>query len=60
MLFSIHFVLNIWVQFVLASIVQFYFGLRFYKAGFKAVLAKNANMDLLVAIGTSAAYGMSL
>ncbi len=60
MLFSIHFVLNIWVKFALASIVQFYFGLRFYKAGFKAVLAKNANMDLLVAIGTSAAYGMSL
>ena len=40
--------------------VQFVFGWRFYKAGAKAVRAGTGNMDLLVALGTSAAYGLSL
>ena len=35
-------------------------GWRFYRAGWKAVLAKTGNMDLLVALGTSAAYGLSI
>ena len=39
---------------------QFWLGARFYRAGWKAVRARTGNMDLLVAIGTSAAYGLSL
>jgi len=49
-----------WVQFLLATPVQFYFGRRFYVAGFKAVRAGAGNMDLLVALGTSSAYFFSL
>jgi Cu+-exporting ATPase len=59
-LFGTHWMLNGWVQFVLASIVQFWLGARFYIAGFKAVRAGTGNMDLLVALGTSAAYGLSV
>ena len=49
-----------WLQWLLATPVQFVFGARFYVAGFKAVRAGAGNMDLLVALGTSAAYGLSL
>ena len=49
-----------WVQLVLASIVQFWLGARFYRAGWNAVRAGAGNMDLLVALGTSAAWGLSL
>lgn len=49
----------IW-QWLLATPVQFYFGARFYKAGWHALKALSGNMDLLVSIGTSAAYGLSL
>jgi Cu+-exporting ATPase len=48
-----------WVQLVLATPVQFVFGARFYRAGWKALLARAGNMDLLVALGTSAAYRLS-
>ncbi len=48
-----------WVQFTLGTPVQFGLGARFYWAGFKAVRAGSANMDLLVALGTSAAYLLS-
>ncbi len=48
------------VQFLLASLVQFGLGFRFYRSSFKAVRNGSATMDLLVAIGTSAAYGLSL
>ncbi|MBT1064425.1 heavy metal translocating P-type ATPase [Bowmanella sp. Y26] len=47
-------------QWLLATPVQFYFGARFYSAGWRAIKAGSGNMDLLVAIGTSAAYGLSL
>lgn len=47
-------------QFVLAAPVQFWLGARFYRAGWKALAARSANMDLLVALGTSAAFGLSL
>lgn len=47
-------------QWLLATPVQFYFGARFYQAGWHALKALSGNMDLLVAIGTSAAYGLSL
>src|SRR3546814_8124545 len=49
-----------WVQLLLATPVQFWLGGRFYRAGWKALKARTGNMDLLVAIGTSAAYGLSL
>ena len=49
-----------WLQLLLASPVQFWLGARFYRAGWKAVRAGTGNMDLLVAIGTSAAYGLSV
>ncbi|KVG35463.1 copper-transporting ATPase [Burkholderia diffusa] len=49
-----------WLQLVLASIVQFGFGARFYRAAWHAVKARTGNMDLLVALGTSAAFGLSL
>src|SRR5450755_1032802 len=43
-----------------AAPVQFWLGGRFYRAGYKAVRAGTGNMDLLVALGTSAAYGLSV
>ncbi|KDD67038.1 cation-transporting ATPase transmembrane protein [Pseudomonas mandelii PD30] len=58
--FGVHWMLPAWVQFVLATPVQFVFGARFYVAAWKAVRAGAGNMDLLVALGTSAGYGLSL
>ncbi|WP_107314291.1 heavy metal translocating P-type ATPase, partial [Burkholderia metallica] len=58
--FGIDLMLPGWLQLVLASIVQFGFGARFYRAAWHAVKARAGNMDLLVALGTSAAYGLSL
>ncbi len=49
-----------WFQLVLASAVQFGLGWRFYVAGWRAVRAFSGNMDLLVALGTSAAWGLSV
>jgi Cu+-exporting ATPase len=49
-----------WVQLLLATPVQFWLGARFYRAGWKALRAGAGNMDLLVAIGTSAAYALSV
>jgi len=49
-----------WLQLALATPVQFWLGARFYRAGWSAVRAKSGNMDLLVALGTSAAYGLSV
>ena len=53
-LFGQHAMLPAWLQFMLATPVQFILGARFYKAGWHALLALTGNMDLLVAIGTSA------
>ncbi|MGU9859701.1 heavy metal translocating P-type ATPase [Pseudomonas sp. LF245] len=58
--FGVHWMLPAWVQFALATPVQFIFGARFYIAAWKAVRAGAGNMDLLVAIGTSAGYGLSI
>ncbi|MGP8435882.1 heavy metal translocating P-type ATPase [Paraburkholderia fungorum] len=58
--FGLHTMLSPWLQFSLASIVQFVFGARFYRAAYRAVRAGAGNMDLLVALGTSAAYGISV
>jgi Cu+-exporting ATPase len=48
------------LQWLLATPVQFVLGARFYRAGWRAVKAGSGNMDLLVALGTSAAYGLSV
>ena len=53
-------VLPPWLQLALATPVQFVLGARFYKGGWKALRAGTGNMDLLVALGTTAAYGLSL
>jgi Cu+-exporting ATPase len=58
--FGIHWALSGWWQLALATPVQFVLGWRFYKAGYKSLMAGAGNMDLLVALGTSAAYGLSL
>ena len=49
-----------WLQLALATPVQFWLGARFYRAGWMALRAGSGNMDLLVALGTSAAYGLSV
>lgn len=58
--FGVHWMLPGWLQWLLATPVQFWLGARFYRAGWKAVRAGSGNMDLLVAVGTSAAYGLSV
>lgn len=59
-LLGIHWMLSgVW-QCMLASPIQFILGARFYKSGWKALRAGSGNMDLLVALGTSAAYGLSI
>lgn len=57
---GVHWMLPAWAQFALATPVQFVLGARFYKAAWKAVKAGAGNMDLLVALGTSAGFGLSL
>ena len=55
-----HWQITPWLQWALATPVQFWLGWRFYKAGWSALKAGIGNMDLLVALGTSAAYGLSV
>ncbi|CAM3593540.1 heavy metal translocating P-type ATPase [Paenibacillus glucanolyticus] len=52
--------MNPWFQLALATPVQFYIGKQFYVGAYKALRNKSANMDVLVALGTSAAYFYSL
>ncbi len=52
--------MNPWVQLALATPVQFYIGKQFYMGAYKALKNKSANMDVLVALGTSAAYFYSV
>ncbi len=59
-LFGQHWMLPAWLQFVLATPVQFVLGARFYKAGWHALLARSGNMDLLVSIGTTAGWLLSV
>ena len=59
-LFGQHWMLPAWAQFALATPVQFILGARFYKAGWAAAKALSGNMDLLVAVGTSAGWGLSM
>ncbi|RJP45989.1 MAG: copper-translocating P-type ATPase [Armatimonadetes bacterium] len=50
------FLRNFWVQFILATPVQFWVGWQFYRGTIPALSHRTANMDTLVAIGTTAAY----
>ena len=59
-LFGQHWMLPGWLQLLLATPVQFWLGARFYRAGWAALRAGSGNMDLLVALGTSAAFGLSV
>ncbi|GEN84439.1 copper-translocating P-type ATPase [Sporosarcina luteola] len=54
------FLMNPWVQVAFATPVQFIIGGQFYKAAFISLRNKSANMDVLVSLGTSAAYFYSL
>lgn len=58
--FGQHWMLPGWLQWSLATPVQFWLGARFYRAAWGALKARSGNMDLLVALGTSAAYGLSV
>lgn len=49
-----------WAQMALATPVQFIAGARFYVGAWRAVKARSGNMDQLVALGTSAAYALSV
>jgi Cu+-exporting ATPase len=55
-----HWMLPAWLQFALATPVQFVLGARFYKAGWHALKAFTGNMDLLVSLGTTAGWALSV
>ena len=57
---GVHWMLPAWLQFALATPVQFVLGAHFYRAGWYALKAGTGNMDLLVAVGTSAGWGLSV
>ncbi|MDP2638131.1 MAG: copper-translocating P-type ATPase, partial [Candidatus Levybacteria bacterium] len=57
--FAPEFLKNFWVQFVLATPVQFWAGAMFYKATIPALRHRTANMDTLVALGTTVAFAYS-
>lgn len=59
-LFGADWMLPAWLQLALATPIQFWLGARFYRSGWKAVKARAGNMDLLVALGTTAGYGLSV
>jgi len=59
-LWGLHWMLPAWMQFALATPVQFVLGARFYKAGWHALKAFTGNMDLLVSLGTTAAWALSV
>ncbi|MFZ1624938.1 MAG: heavy metal translocating P-type ATPase [Gammaproteobacteria bacterium] len=57
---GLHWHLPAWLELLLATPVQFVIGARFYRSAWQAVRAKAGNMDVLVVLGTTAAYGYSL
>jgi Cu+-exporting ATPase len=52
--------MSVWLELALVTPVQFWIGRRFYKGAWRAIKARSGNMDILVALGTSAAYFFSL
>jgi Cu+-exporting ATPase len=59
-LLGVHWMLPAWAQCLLATPVQFILGARFYKAGWHALKALTGNMDLLVALGTTSGWALSM
>ena len=59
MVFDFHLPLPVWMQWLLATPVQFWAGARFYRGAWGSLKHGSGNMDLLVALGTSAAYFLS-
>jgi Cu+-exporting ATPase len=59
-LLGFHAMLPAWLQLLLAAPIQFGLGARFYGAAWRALKARTGNMDLLVSVGTTAAFGLSL
>ena len=57
---NLHWHLAAWAELLLATPVQFVIGARFYRSAWKALKARSGNMDVLVVLGTTAAYGYSL
>ncbi|MEW5903280.1 MAG: heavy metal translocating P-type ATPase [Pseudomonadota bacterium] len=57
---GVHLMFPLWLQWLLATPVQFWAGARFYHGAWAALRSGGSNMDVLVALGTSAAYFMSL
>ncbi len=55
-----HWMLPAWLQFALATPVQFILGARFYKAGWHSLKSLSGNMDLLVSMGTTAGWSLSV
>ncbi|MBI5007315.1 MAG: copper-translocating P-type ATPase [Nitrosomonadales bacterium] len=60
MVFDIHLMIPTWGQWLLATPIQFWIGARFYRGAWASLKHGSGNMDLLVALGTSAAYFLSL
>jgi len=58
--FGMHWSISPLWQFALATPAQFILGWRFYRSGYRSLMSGAGNMDLLVAIGTSSAYGLSI
>lgn len=54
------FIKNMYFMWVLASVVEFWIGLRYFKSAYSAMLNKTTNMDTLIALGTGAAYFYSV
>lgn len=59
MFFGVHAMMPGWLQFALATPVQFWSGRRFYTGAWSSLKSGGSNMDVLVALGTSAAYLLS-
>lgn len=57
---GIHWMLSNWMQFLLAAPIQFIFGFKFYKSAWKALKNRSGNMELLVVLGTTAAFALSV
>lgn len=56
----VHFLHNPWVQLILTTPIQFYIGARFYKGTYHSLKNGSATMDVLVALGTTSAYLLSI
>lgn len=57
--FGVHWMLPGWLQWLLATPVQFWLGKRFYTGAYASLRGGSGNMDVLVVLGTSAAWGLS-